>query len=230
MRAFALLRHDDGVWDNPQGAFAWTGTAVATRKTDGRMTRMTAVRDTPRNRLCHYRIRVPQNVGISTFSEWLGIIWLSLLFRWVSLRDRCYFNVSLACPLTQNAREPTRWFPRVLCQDCVTYCVINQSDSIQMIMQFTAFGTDDTRHMSWPAAPLIHVNTVSINAYLSHSATGTAYSTDQSPNQRRNRNKLQSKSETSSFHPRPETIVGPPVTITASLESRERIDIITQDQ
>lgn len=47
MRAFALLRHDDGVWDNPQGAFAWTGTAVATRKTDGRMTRMTAVRDTP---------------------------------------------------------------------------------------------------------------------------------------------------------------------------------------
>ena len=21
MRAFALLRHDDGVWDNPQGAF-----------------------------------------------------------------------------------------------------------------------------------------------------------------------------------------------------------------
>lgn len=153
-----------------------------------------------------------------------------LLFRWVSLRDRCYFNVSLACPLTQNAREPTRWFPSVLCQDCVTYCVINQSDSIQMIMQFTAFGTDDTRHMSWPAAPLIHVNTVSINAYLSHSATGTAYSTDQSPNQRRNRNKLQSKSETSSFHPRPETIVGPPVTITASLESRERIDIITQDQ
>ena len=145
------------------------------------------------------------------------------------LRDRCYFNVSLACPLTQNAREPTRWFPSVLCQDCVTYCVINQSDSIQMIMQFTAFGTDDTRHMSWPAAPLIHVNTVSINAYLSHSATGTAYSTDQSPNQRRNRNKLQSKSETSSFHPRPETIVGPPVTITASLESRERIDIITQD-
>lgn len=99
-----------------------------------------------------------------------------------------------------------------------------------MIMQFTAFGTDDTRHMSWPAAPLIHVNTVSINAYLSHSATGTAYSIDQSPNQRRNRNKLQSKSETSSFHPRPETIVGPPVTITASLESRERIDIITQDQ
>lgn len=153
-----------------------------------------------------------------------------LLFRWVSLRDRCYFNVSLACPLTQNAREPTRWFPSVLCQDCVTCCVINQSDSIQMIMQFTAFGTDDTRHMSWPAAPLIHVNTVSINAYLSHSATGTAYSTDQSPNQRRNRNKLQSKSETSSFHPRPETIVGPPVTITASLESRERIDIITQDQ
>ena len=99
-----------------------------------------------------------------------------------------------------------------------------------MIMQFTAFGTDDTRHMSWPVAPLIHVNTVSINAYLSHSATGTAYSTDQSPNQRRNRNKLQSKSETSSFHPRPETIVGPPVTITASLEPRERIDIVTQDQ
>ena len=154
----------------------------------------------------------------------------NLLFRWVSLRDRCYFNVSLACPLTQNAREPTRWFPSVLCQDCVTCCVINQSDSIQMIMQFTAFGTDDTRHMSWPVAPLIHVNTVSINAYLSHSATGTAYSTDQSPNQRRNRNKLQSKSETSSFHPRPETIVGPPVTITASLEPRERIDIVTQDQ
>ena len=25
-----------------------------------------------------------------------------LLFRWVSLRDRCYFNVSLACPLTQT--------------------------------------------------------------------------------------------------------------------------------
>ena len=146
------------------------------------------------------------------------------------LLDRCYYTVSWGCPLTQTARQPPRWSRRVLCQDCVTYCVINQSDSIQMIMQFTAFGTDDTRHMSWPAAPLIHVNTVSINAYLSHSATGTAYSTDQSPNQRRNRNKLQSKSETSSFHPRPETIVGPPVTITASLESRERIDIITQDQ
>ena len=117
MRAFALLRHDDGVWDNPQGAFAWTGTAVATRKTDGRMTRMTAVRDTPRNRLCHYRIRVPLNVGISTFSEWLGIIWLSLLFRWVSLRDRCYFNVSLACPLTQKCVMVG--LDRHLCQVCV---------------------------------------------------------------------------------------------------------------
>ena len=117
MRAFALLRHDDGVWDNPQGAFAWTGTAVATWKTDGRMTRMTAVRDTPRNRLCHYRIRVPQNVGISTFSEWLGIIWLSLLFRWVSLRDRCYFNVSLACPLAQKCVMVG--LDRHLCQVCV---------------------------------------------------------------------------------------------------------------
>lgn len=108
----------------------------------------------------------PENGGIPTPLRSNCIPWQSLLFRWVSLRDRCYFNVSLACPLTQNAREPTRWFPSVLCQDCVTYCVINQSDSIQMIMQFTAFGTDDTRHMSWPAAPLIHVNTVSINACI----------------------------------------------------------------
>ena len=173
----------------------------------------------------------PENGGIPTPLRSNCIPWQSLLFRWVSLRDRCYFNVSLACPLTQKCvRNQPGGSRAFLCQDCVTCCVINQSDSIQMIMQFICVRNDDTRHMSWPAAPLIHVNTVSINAYLSHSATGTAYSTDQSPNQRRNRNKLQSKSETSSFHPRPETIVGPPVTITASLESRERIDIITQDQ
>ena len=50
----------------------------------------------------------PENGGIPTPLRSNCIPWQSLLFRWVSLRDRCYFNVSLACPLTQNARDGNR--------------------------------------------------------------------------------------------------------------------------
>ena len=68
----ALLRHDDGIWDNPQGAFAWTDTRM-TRENKRRMTQ-NGPSGTPRRRLCHfdlchYGVQVPQNVGKSTFPK-----------------------------------------------------------------------------------------------------------------------------------------------------------------
>lgn len=129
-----LLRHDDGIWDNLQGAFAWTDTGM-TRENKRRMTQNGPF-GTPRGRLCHssfasLRNQVQQNVGIATIRQDCRFIWLSLLFRWVSLRDRCYFNVSSACPLTQKCVMVG--LDRHLCQVCVICCVINRSSSIQIV-------------------------------------------------------------------------------------------------
>ena len=80
----ALLRHDDGIWDNPQGAFAWTDTGM-TRENKRRMTQNGPF-GTPRGRLCHssfasLRNQVQQNVGIATIRQDCRFIWLSLFTR-----------------------------------------------------------------------------------------------------------------------------------------------------
>lgn len=128
------LRYDDGIWDNPQGAFAWDRGAAMTRKSrDGRhQTGRSAPRNrTHRSTVCHHGIQARQNVEIATIRQDKTLIWQSLLFRWVSLRDRCYFNVSAACPLTQKCVMVG--LDRHLCQDCVICCVINRSSSIQIV-------------------------------------------------------------------------------------------------
>ena len=145
-----LLRYDDGIWDNPQGAFAWDRGAAMTRKIQGRAASNGSFGN-PRNRprrstVCHHGIQARQNVEIATIRQDKTLIWLSLLFRWVSLRDRCYFNVSLACPLTQKCVMVG--LDRHLCQVCVICCVINRSSSIQIVASFSVLRRVRTPYIS----------------------------------------------------------------------------------